>query len=71
MSFQCNATLAITGAIRGPFIEKIYEGLGLESLKMLVQKYKVLKSESTFLILYQRVIRKVKLEIQATFPIFL
>ena len=37
-SFQCNAALAITGAIRGSSVEKIYEGLGLDFLKMLVQK---------------------------------
>ena len=32
-SLQFNATLAITGAIRGSSTEKIYEELGLESLK--------------------------------------
>ena len=32
-SFQYNAALAITGAIRGTSTEKIYEELGLESLK--------------------------------------
>ena len=32
-SLQYNATLAITGAIRGSSTEKIYEELGLESLK--------------------------------------
>ena len=32
-SLQYNATLAITGAIKGSSTEKIYEELGLESLK--------------------------------------
>ena len=32
-SLQYNATLTITGAIRGPSTEKIYEELGLASLK--------------------------------------
>ena len=32
-SLQYNATLAITGAIRGSFTEKNYEELGLESLE--------------------------------------
>ena len=32
-SIQCNACLAITGAIRGTSTEKIYQELGLESLK--------------------------------------
>ena len=32
-SLQYNATLAITGAIRGSSTEKMYEELGLESLK--------------------------------------
>ena len=32
-SLQHNATLAITGAIKGSSTEKIYEELGLESLK--------------------------------------
>ena len=38
VSLQYKATLAITGAMRGSSTEKIYEGLGLESFKMLVQK---------------------------------
>ena len=33
-SLQYNATLAITGAIKGSPTEKIYEELGLESLKL-------------------------------------
>ena len=33
-SLQYNATLAITGAIKGSSDEKIYEELGLESLKL-------------------------------------
>ena len=50
-SFQYNATLAITGAINGSSTEKIYEELGLESLKprrwyrKMSFLYKVLKSE--------------------------
>ena len=32
-SLQCNAALAITGAIRGTSKEKIYQELGLESLQ--------------------------------------
>ena len=32
-SVQCNATLAITGAIRGSSWEKLYQELGLKSLK--------------------------------------
>ena len=51
-SLQYNATLAITGAIRGSSTEKIFEELGLESLKSrhwyrkMSFLYKVLKSES-------------------------
>ena len=51
-SLQYNATLAITGAIKGSSTEKIYEELGLESLKSrrwyrkMSFLYKVLKSES-------------------------
>ena len=51
-SLQYNTTLAITGAIKGPSTEKIYEELGLESLKLrrwyrkMSFLYKVLKSES-------------------------
>ena len=51
-SLEYNATLAITGAIRGSSTEKIYEKLGLESLKSrrwyrkMSFLYKVLKSES-------------------------
>ena len=33
-SYQCNAALAITGAIRGTSQTKIYKELGLESLKL-------------------------------------
>ena len=32
-SVQCNAALAITGAIRGTSREKLYQELGLESLQ--------------------------------------
>ena len=32
-SVQYNATLAVTGAIRGTYREKLYQELGLESLK--------------------------------------
>ena len=51
-SLQYNATLAITGAIRGSSTEKSFEELGLESLKSrrcyrkMSFLYKVLKSES-------------------------
>ena len=51
-SLQYNATLAITGAIRGSSSEKVYEELGLETLKSrrwyrkLSLWYKVLKNES-------------------------
>ena len=51
-SLQYNATLAITGAIRGSSTEKIYEKLGLESLKSrrwyrkMSFLYKVFKIES-------------------------
>ena len=51
-SLQYNVTLAITGAIKGSSTEKIYEELGLESLKSrrwyrkMSFLYKVLKSES-------------------------
>ena len=51
-SLQCNATLAITGAIRRSSTEKMYEELGLESLKSrrwyrkMHFLYKVLKSQS-------------------------
>ena len=51
-SLQCNATLAITEDIGGSSTAKIYEGLGLESLKSIRWHknmgflYKVLKSES-------------------------
>ena len=57
-SLQYNATLAITGAIRGSSTENIYGELGLESLKSvrwyrkMIFLYKGFKSEShcTFLI---------------------
>ena len=51
-SLQYNTTLAITGAIRGSSAWKLYEELGLESLKSsrryrkMSFLYKVLKSES-------------------------
>ena len=51
-SLQYNAALVITGAIRGSSTEKIYEELGLESLKSrcwyrkMGFLYKVFKSES-------------------------
>ena len=51
-SLQYNATLTITGAIKGSSTEKISEKLGLESLKSgrwyrkMSFLYKVLKSES-------------------------
>ena len=51
-SLQYNASLAITGAIKGSSTEKIYEELGLETLKSrrwyrkMSFLYKVLKNES-------------------------
>ena len=51
-SLQYNAALAITGAIRGSSTEKLYDELGLESLKSrrwyrkMIFLYKVLKNES-------------------------
>ena len=51
-SLQSNATLAITEAIGGSSTAKIYEGIGLDSLKSIRWHrkmgflYKVLKSES-------------------------
>ena len=50
-SIQCNACLAITGAIRGTSREKIYQELGLESLQLrpwyrkLCLFYKVFKNQ--------------------------
>ena len=52
-SIQCNTCLAITGAIRGTSIEKIYQELDLESLQLrrwyrkLCLLYKVFKNEYT------------------------
>ena len=52
-SLQHNVTLAITGAITGSFIEKMYDERGLEPLKSrrwhrkMSSLYKVLKSESS------------------------
>ena len=51
-SIQCNACLAITGAIRGTSSEKLYQELGLESLKSrrwfrkLCHFYKILNEKS-------------------------
>ena len=51
-SLQYNAALAITGAIRGSSTEKLYDELGLKSLKSrrwyrkMIFLYKVLKNES-------------------------
>ena len=50
-SIQYNAALALTGAVRGSSSEKIYQELGLESLKKrrwfrkLCQFYKILESK--------------------------
>ena len=41
-SVQYNASLAITGAMRGTFQEKLYQVLGLESLKEKMVKAYVL-----------------------------
>ena len=49
-SIQCNAALAVTGAVRGSSSEQLYQELGLESLqnrgwfRKLCQFYKILKS---------------------------
>ena len=74
-SLQYNATLAITGAIRGSSTENIYGELGLKSIRWyrkMIFLYKAFKSEShcTFLILYQIVIRNVEREIQSIFTLF-
>ena len=51
-SFQYKAALAITGAIKGSSTEKVYEELGLETLKLrrwyrkMCLLYKILKSKS-------------------------
>ena len=51
-SIQHNAALAVTGAIRGSFSEKLYQELGLKSFqnrrwfRKLCQFYKILKSKS-------------------------
>ena len=51
-SIQCNACLTITGAIRGTSSEKLYQELGLESLKSrrwfrkLCHFYKILNEKS-------------------------
>ena len=74
-SLQYNATLAITGAIKGSSTEKIYEELGLESLKSrrwyrkMSFLYKVLKSESASYLF--NTIPNIKQEIQETFPLSL
>ena len=53
-SIQYRACLAITGAIRGTFKEKIYQELGLESLQSrrwyrnLTMFYKIYKNKSLF-----------------------
>ena len=72
-SLQYNATLAITGAIRGSSTEKMYEELGLESLKSRhwYREMSFLNKVQNFLILYQIVIGNIKQEIQATFPLSL
>ena len=51
-AIQYNAALAVSGAVRGSSSEKLYQELGLESLKnrqwfrKLCQFYKILKSKS-------------------------
>ena len=53
-SAQCNAALAITGAIRGTNTVKHYHELGLESLqnkskfRRLGSSYKIYKDQSSF-----------------------
>ena len=79
-SLPYNATLAITGAIRGSSFEKIYEELSLESLKSrrwyrkmrFLYKVSKVNHRHIFLILYQIVIiGSIKQEIHATFPLSL
>ena len=79
-SLQYNATLAITGAIRGSSTEKMYEELGLKTLKSrrwyrkmsVFIMFSKVNCSHTFLILYQVVIiGNIKKEIQATFPLSL
>ena len=79
-SLQYNATLAITGAIRGFSTEKMYEELGLKTLKSrrwyrkmsVFIMFSKVSCSHTFLILYQVVtIGNIKKEIQATFPLSL
>ena len=51
-SIQCNACLAITGAIQGTSKEKLYQEIGLESLQLrrwyrkLGMFYKIFKTKS-------------------------
>ena len=56
-SIQYNAALAITGAIRGTFREKLYQELGLESL----QKQVGIENGATFL-------KRVKVNFHVIFP---
>ena len=57
-SFQCNACLAIAGAISGTSSEKLYQELGLESLKSrrwfrkLCHFYKILNEKSPSYLFY-------------------
>ena len=79
-SLQYNATLAITGAIKGSSTEKIYEELGLESLKSrrwyrkmsFCIKFSKVNHRHTYSTLYQIVIiGNIKQKIQGTFPLSL
>ena len=57
-SVQCNAALAITGAIRGTSREKLYQELGLEYLsdrrwcRNIVFFYKIINNQTTSLKFY-------------------
>ena len=79
-SLQYNATLTITGAIKGCSTQKIYQELGLESLKswyfatekwVFCMEFSKVNHRHIFLILYQITIRNSKREIQATVPLSL
>ena len=78
-SLQYNAALAITGAMKGSSTEKLYEELGLESLKSrrwyrkmsLFYKFSRMSHQDTFLTLYQIIMSNVKPDIQTIFPRFL
>ena len=55
-NIQCNAALAITGAIKGTSQEKVYKDLGLESLKLMRKlrhlSMNILQNKTTCLLTY-------------------